>query len=360
MDLLSTWRTQYKLRYCPVTLIQTAFSAGTVYLLIAMQAVSGTRIARKELRHSLDQETLVQQYLQEIGSSWNCATIISVNLRNLMNEQVRPHLELMDRKNIPTTPGLHISDDIGDDDDDEDNSSRSRSTSRPRLSVNNTAPQISHPHNMSSGSGQYSLSTSTNHVLTSTFPTQIPPPSNPSISPTITVPSSRDTSPTHTIRSLRSTSFTNSWHFPSPGSSPDFNYVSPSSSHSDFRNYAQPFSNDPFSVNGNSGSDDVYHAFGGLVSSLSHNVEGSPSSEHLAMLGGQTLSELPFVGILSRGEDTHSSHFSNFVQARFRTGFPNRESSSNSLGRHVSPSSPHGNDNMDLDGAPWRQQSFSS
>jgi hypothetical protein len=77
-----------------------------------MQAVSGTRIVRKELRHSLDQETLVQQYLQEIGSSWNCATIISDNLRNLMNEQVRPHLKIMDRKNIPTTPGLHISDDI--------------------------------------------------------------------------------------------------------------------------------------------------------------------------------------------------------------------------------------------------------
>ena len=136
MELLCTWRTHYKLRYCPVTLIQTAFSAGTVYLLIAIQATSGTQ---KELRHSLDQETLVQQYLQEIGSSWKCATIISFNLRNIMNEQVKPHLELMNRKNIPTSPCLHISADIGDDDE-ENNSSRSRSSSRNRSSVNNSAP----------------------------------------------------------------------------------------------------------------------------------------------------------------------------------------------------------------------------
>jgi hypothetical protein len=143
-----------------------------------------------------------------------------------MNEQVRPHLKLIDRKDIPTTPGLQISDDISDDDE-EINSSRSRSSSRTRPSVNNSAPQISHPHNMSSGSGQYSLSTSPNHVLTSTFPTQVPPPANPSISPTITVSSARDTSSTHAIHSLRSTSssshssFTNtySWVFPSPGSS---------------------------------------------------------------------------------------------------------------------------------------------
>ena len=37
MELLSTWRSEslYKLRYCPVTPIQTAFSAGTVPSYIA-------------------------------------------------------------------------------------------------------------------------------------------------------------------------------------------------------------------------------------------------------------------------------------------------------------------------------------
>ena len=364
MELLSTWRTLYKLRYCPVTLIQTAFSAGTVYLLIAMQASSGTRVARKELRNSLGQETLVQQYLQEIGLSWNCATHISVTLRNLMNEQVRPLLDLLDRKSIPTA-GLHISTDIGDDEEEND-SSRSRSTSRRRSSATKLTPQISHPHTISSGSGQSSLSTSPKHILT--FPTQVPTPAKPSVSPTITISSACDASSTRAapsapiaIHSLRSTSsnssFTDSWpHQPSPGSSPNFNYLPSSFANPDFRKYAQPFSNfmdDPFS--GNSSSD-VEHAFGGLGSFLAYNFQplSGPSSEnhyvdgYLGMLGGQTLSEAPFVGFLSEVEDIQSPNFSNFLQAPFGTGFPNHESSS--------PSSSHlDNDNMDLDSMPWRQ-----
>ena len=80
-----------------------------------------------------------------------------------MDEQV----DLMDRKNIPITPGLHISTDISD--EEENNSSRSRSSSRIRSPISNLAPQISHPHSMSTGSGQSSLSTLPNHILTSAF-----------------------------------------------------------------------------------------------------------------------------------------------------------------------------------------------
>ena len=372
MDLLSTWRSLYKLRYCPVTLIQTAFSAGTVYLLTAMQASSGTRIARKELRHSLDQETLVQQYLQEIGLSWNCATNISGTLRSLMNEQVRPLLDLLDRKSTPITAGLLISADFGDDEE-ENNSGHSRSSSRKRSSITKlpVTPQISRPHTISSGSGQSSLSTSPKHVLT--FPTQVQSPANPSISPTITISSAGDTSSTHAAaQSLSSasssnpSSFTDSWALqPSPDSSPNFNYLPSSFAHPDFRKYAQPFSNfmeDPFSGNGNRSSGDVEHAFGGLVSVLAHNFQplSGPSSEnhhvdgYLGMLGGQTLSEAPFVGFLSEVDDTHSPNSSNFLQAPFETGFPNHESSSSSLGEHV-PSPIHGDDNMELDSVPWRQ-----
>ena len=370
MELLSTWRNLYKLRYCPVTLIQTAFSAGTVYLLIAMQATSGARIARKELRHSLDQETLVQQYLQEIGMSWNCATKISATLRNLMNEQVRPLLDILDRKNIPNTASLHTSADM--DDDEESNSGRSRSSSRKRSSVTTLAPQISLPHNISSGSGQSSLSTAPNHILT--FPTQVQPPAKPSISPTITISSARDASSNHAassapiaIHSLRSTSsnpssFTDSWaHQPNPGSSDNFSYLTSSFAQPDLRKHAQPFSNfmdDPFSGNGNSNSDDVNHAFGGLVSFLAHNFQplsGPSSGNHgyLGMLGGQTLSEAPFVGFLSEAEDSRSPNSSTFPGgASFGTGFPNQEPSS-SLGVHV-PSS-HGDNDMDLDSAQWKQ-----
>ena len=186
MDLLSTWRELYTLRYCPVTLIQTAFSAGTVYILLARKASSGTRTADKELRYSLDKKTLVQQYLSEVGSSWNCATMIAVTLESLMNEHVRPLLGLRDRRS-PTTSSRHVSVDIGEE---ENGSSRSRSSSRKRSSK---PPQISHPH--TNTIDQSSFSTPPNLVLTSS-PTQVPPPANPLIS-SIIIPSACDASSTH-------------------------------------------------------------------------------------------------------------------------------------------------------------------
>ena len=346
MELLSTWRTLYKLRYCPTTLIQTVFSAGTVYLLIAMQACSGTRVARKELKHSLDQETLVQQYLQEIGVSWNCATHISVTLRRLMDEQVRPYLYLIERRNISANPDVHLSADVGDEEENKPN--RSRSPSRRRPTITKSAPQISHPHNMpTTGSGPSSLSVPPNHLLTSAFSTQVPPPANTSISSTITPSTHTAPSAPIPIQPLRSTSSSNpsdSWPFqPGPGSSSNVNYLQSSSAHPDARKYTQPNSNtmdDSFSGN------DVDQGFGNLVSFLAHNFQRSPSTEYLGMLDGQTLSETPFVGFLGGVEDNSSPNFPNFVQSPFGTGFPNRESSSNSIGEHVPPSSHGGNDNM--------------
>ncbi|KAF8802030.1 hypothetical protein BYT27DRAFT_6777102 [Phlegmacium glaucopus] len=115
MELLLTWRNLYTLRYCPITLIQTVFDAGTVHFLTAMQACSGIRLAQKELRKSWDQATLVLQYLQEIGVSWESATNISGILRNLMDEHVRP---LMERKPISiAAAGLQIPGDMGDDEE---------------------------------------------------------------------------------------------------------------------------------------------------------------------------------------------------------------------------------------------------
>ena len=118
---------------------------------------------------------------------------------------------------------------------------------------------------------------------------------------------------------------------------------------------------DPFSGRDRpySSTDDVEHAFGDLVSSLVHNFQPSPSSQNyyidgcLGMLDGQTLSEAPFVRFLRGVEDTHSPNFSNFLQVPLETSFTNHESSSTSLGEHVSSSSHGGNDNKDL--MPWMQ-----
>ena len=93
MELLATWRSLYTFRYTPITLTQTIFSAGTVYLLWGVQATSGPRVAQKELKTALDQQKLCHQYLVEIGKSWQCATNIAGILKNLMQEQLKPVLE---------------------------------------------------------------------------------------------------------------------------------------------------------------------------------------------------------------------------------------------------------------------------
>ena len=211
MDLLSTWRTLYTLRYCPMTLIQIVFSAGTVYLLTAKQAISGTRPAQKELRRSYSQVTLTLQYLDEIGKTWACVTKVTETLRSLMKEHISPDL---DRKFIPaSTAGPPISGDIGN--DDEENGSRP-SYSLSRSSQAMSSHQVSHSHSRtrSSGSGQSSLSTSLNHPLYSMpVPAQVSSSAQPLISPTITISPAHDadaTSATIAIRSPRS---------PSPGPS---------------------------------------------------------------------------------------------------------------------------------------------
>jgi hypothetical protein len=141
MELLMTWRTLYTLRYCPVTLIQTVFSAGTVYLLTGMQASTGIRVAQKELGHSIRQQELVLEYLNEIGKSWQCATNIAGIMNNLMNEQLKP---LLERRSIPISSSggalLQPARGINDNDDDP-SSSYFSSKSRDRRHSSSMRPK---------------------------------------------------------------------------------------------------------------------------------------------------------------------------------------------------------------------------
>ncbi|KAG6887908.1 hypothetical protein C0992_010284 [Termitomyces sp. T32_za158] len=93
VELLGTWRSLYTLRYTPITLVQTAFSAGTIYLLGAVQAATGLRVAQESLKHALAQAQLCVEYLVEIGKSWQCATNIGDILRRLLQEQLKPLLD---------------------------------------------------------------------------------------------------------------------------------------------------------------------------------------------------------------------------------------------------------------------------
>jgi len=102
MEFLSVWRSLYSLRYVPVTLVQVVFSAGTVFLLSALQATSGVRFARVSLHKSLSQAELCIQYLQEVGRSYQCAKNVAGILANLLQQQLKPKLAM--RSQVPSRP----------------------------------------------------------------------------------------------------------------------------------------------------------------------------------------------------------------------------------------------------------------
>ncbi|KAJ3790104.1 fungal-specific transcription factor domain-containing protein [Lentinula aff. detonsa] len=93
MDLLGIYRALYTLRYIPVTPVQIVFAAGTIYVLLAVQATTGLRVAKKELKTYIGRAELCIQYLMEIGRSFKCASDIAEILKGLIVTQLRPVLE---------------------------------------------------------------------------------------------------------------------------------------------------------------------------------------------------------------------------------------------------------------------------
>ncbi|KAF8152932.1 hypothetical protein B0H34DRAFT_677166 [Crassisporium funariophilum] len=399
MELLNTWRSLYTLRYCPITLIQTVFSAGTVYLLTATQASSGIRVAQKELRHSLDQEKLVLQYLQEIGKSWQCAGNISGILKNLMHEQLKP---LLDRKTIPISTGGLLIPDYNNDEEDTAPTSLSRSSSKGHVRRRSSSSKInkrqaSNPRSQSSGQ-----------------PPLLSTPPQVSTSPTITIsPVHQDSlihatlSPVHkatapiAIQSQKSgssfssspSSFSDPWNFPpnstysgspispSPSSSPVVSATqgySTSSANRGFQGYPQPYnysSSDDRISPISSTVQGVGHAFGGQgmifqqirpsqsVQSSGHHYPSKELAGFLGMLGGQTLPEAPFVGPFSLGDTVGplaaypsiNGHTSDPLHTAFGTGFLTYTASSPSFADTSTTNNFDNDASMDVDPAAWEQ-----
>ncbi|KAJ7291319.1 hypothetical protein C8J57DRAFT_1491814 [Mycena rebaudengoi] len=77
----------------PMTLPQITFAAGTVFILLSLQATLNGRIAHQALKTSLSQAGLCVQYLYRMGKSWRGATRIGDILRGLLDAKVRPVLE---------------------------------------------------------------------------------------------------------------------------------------------------------------------------------------------------------------------------------------------------------------------------
>jgi len=111
MSLFATWQKLYELRYCPIPLMQIAFSADTVYLLSAMHACSGGHIVQKDLQYALDQHKTLLQHLQQIGRSWPGATKMSEILVRLMEDHLTP---LLKRKKIHSRDEASLQASLGD------------------------------------------------------------------------------------------------------------------------------------------------------------------------------------------------------------------------------------------------------
>jgi hypothetical protein len=87
MEILSTWRLLYTLRYAPVLLGEVLFSAGTIFLLSAQKTTSDV-----SLDISLSNAELCLQYLHDVGRSFPCARELSAILKNMSEKQLQPKL----------------------------------------------------------------------------------------------------------------------------------------------------------------------------------------------------------------------------------------------------------------------------
>ncbi|KAF7369302.1 Zn(2)-C6 fungal-type domain-containing protein [Mycena venus] len=88
--LVETWASVYTLRYTPVTLLQVLFSAGTIYLLLALQATAGLRIAHGALQPAIEQAGHCIRYLHEMGRTWKCAARTGDILQILLHDKLGP------------------------------------------------------------------------------------------------------------------------------------------------------------------------------------------------------------------------------------------------------------------------------
>lgn len=94
MLLLGIWHNNYNLRYVSTTHVQFTFSAGTVFVLSAIQAISGPRLGRVTLASSLSQVETCLEYLAIIGRSWETAECAREILLNFFDETLKPRLLL--------------------------------------------------------------------------------------------------------------------------------------------------------------------------------------------------------------------------------------------------------------------------
>ncbi|KAF8208170.1 fungal-specific transcription factor domain-containing protein [Mycena galopus ATCC 62051] len=90
LELLETWSSVYTMRLTSLTMLQVIFSAGTIFLLRALQATASPRIAHDTLRTALTQAETCVRYLHEMGRTWGSAMRTGDILRTMLNDRLKP------------------------------------------------------------------------------------------------------------------------------------------------------------------------------------------------------------------------------------------------------------------------------
>ena len=92
MLLLGIWHNNYNLRYVSTTHVQFTFSAGTVFVLDALQATAGPRLATQRLKDAMEKTKKAIGYMAEVGETFASAAGMAQILRGLLDHQVQARL----------------------------------------------------------------------------------------------------------------------------------------------------------------------------------------------------------------------------------------------------------------------------
>ncbi|KAF7366740.1 Zn(2)-C6 fungal-type domain-containing protein [Mycena sanguinolenta] len=90
LELLETWQSLYTLRLVPLTVPQVVFSAGTVFMLRALQATASPRIAHTALNTALAQGETCVKYLNDVAETWVSGARTRDALQAILNDKLRP------------------------------------------------------------------------------------------------------------------------------------------------------------------------------------------------------------------------------------------------------------------------------
>ncbi|KAJ7253019.1 fungal-specific transcription factor domain-containing protein [Mycena haematopus] len=90
LELVETYQSLYTLRLVPVTMGQIVFSAGTIFMLRALQATASPRVAHGALNTAFAQVETCVKYLHELSETWASGVRTRDTLQAILNDRLKP------------------------------------------------------------------------------------------------------------------------------------------------------------------------------------------------------------------------------------------------------------------------------